>query len=196
VPVTLVFIFLFFFGIILTALLIPTSIVLFVLTKKKKALLVLLLPVCLLIFSVCMPLFIFGCIWIHDVALNMQPTRTFNATFGFKPDKQTEILETYVKNGLDYKTTLIKFRTTEGTIDKIVQNRFEPVSSETFQEKYRSNRHNLPNHVQGWFTPDYDKPNLCYLAEPFDNSFSNVNAAILCYNEQTQIAYFHWIGLD
>jgi len=195
-PITFIFACLFIFGIMLAALLIPVSIVLFVLKKRKIALLVFLLPVCLLIFSVCMPILIFGRIWINDLTMNMRPTHTFSVTFGFKPNKQTEVLETYVENGLDYGTALIKFRTAKDTIDKIVQNRFNPITSETFQKKYSSSRHNLPAHVQEWFNPDYNKPNLFYLAEPFNNSFITVYKAILCYNEETEVAYFHWIGLD
>ena len=194
-PITFLFACLFFFGIILAVLLIPVSIVLFVLKKRKTALFVFLIPVCLLIYSVGMPLVIFGSIWVHDVTINVQPTRIFITTFGFKPDGQTEILETYVKSGLDFGTTLIKFKTTRETIDKIAQNKFHPITSGTFQEKL-SYRHNFPEHVRQWFTPGYNKPNLFYVAEPFNNSFSNVNEAILCYNEETGIAYFKWVGLD
>jgi hypothetical protein len=195
-PITFIFAVLFFLGIIFAVLLVPASIVLLVLKKKKTALLIFLLPVCLLVFSIGMPLLIFGRIWIHDFTMNIQPKHTFNSTFGFRPDEHTEVLEVYVKNGLDYETTLIKFRTTKDTIYKIIHDRFTTVTLETFKEKYSSNRDNLPDSVQAWFAPSYEKPNLFYLAEPFDNSFSNVNEAILCYNEETRIAYFHWIGCD
>ena len=195
-PITFIFAGLFFLGIILAVLLVPVSIVLLLLKMKKTALFIFLFPVSLLVFSVGMTLFIFGHMWIHDFKMNMQPTHIFNATFGFKPDEQTEVLEAYIKSGLDYETTLIKFRTTKDTIDKIIRDRFNTIPLETFKKKYSSNRHNLPDRVRAWFTPSYQKPNLFYLAEPFNNSFSNVNEAILCYNEETGIAYFHWIGLD
>jgi hypothetical protein len=195
-PITFIFAALFFLGIILAVVLVPVSIILLILKMKKAALCVFLFPVGILAFSVGMTLFIFGHMYLHNFKLNLQPSRIFNDTFGFKPDKQTEILEAYTEHGLDYETTLIKFRTTKDTIDKIVRDRFDAVPSETFKKKYGANRHNLPGHVRAWFTPDYEKPNLFYLAEPFNNSFSNVNEAILCYNEETGIAYFHWSGLD
>ncbi len=149
-----------------------------------------------MVFSVGMTLFIFGSMCLHGFKMNVQPKRIFNTTFGFKPGEQTEVLEAYIKSGLDYETTLIEFRTTKDTIDKIVRDRFNAVPLETFKKKYVANRHNLPGHVRAWFTPGFEKPNLFYLAEPFNNSFTNVNEAILCYNEETGIAYFHWSGLD
>ena len=195
-PITFIFAGLFFLGIILAVLLVPVSVVLLVLKMKKTALFIFLFPVGLLGFSVGMTLFIFVHMWIHDFKMNMQPKSIFNATFGFKLDEQTEVLEAYIKSGLDYETTLIKFRTTKDTIDKIIHDKFNTIPLETFKKKYDSNRHNLPDRVRAWFTPGYEKPNLIYFAEPFNNSFSNVNEAILCYNEETGIAYFHWIGLD
>jgi len=148
-----------------------------------------------LLFSIGMTLFIFVSIWIHDFTVNLQPVRIFNTTFGFKPDRQTEVLETYVSSGPDSQETFIKFRTTKDTIDKIVQNRFNAIPSETFKEKHIVNSSNLPERVQEWFAPDYKKPNLFYIAEPFNNSFSR-NKAILCYNEETEITYFYWRGID
>ena len=195
-PITFLFAFLFFLAIILAVLLIPISAVLFVLKMKKAALFVFLFPVCLLVFSICMTLFIFGSIWIHDFKVNIQPTRIYKTTFGLKPDKQTEVLETYVNSGLDYQNTFIKFRTTKDIIDKIVQNRFNAISSETFKEKHMINSFKLPGRVHEWFAPDYEKTNLFYIAEPFNNSFSAGNKAVLCYNEETGIAYFYWRGID
>jgi hypothetical protein len=195
-PITFIFAALFFLGIILAVVLVPVSIILLILKMKKAALCVFLFPVGILAFSVGMTLFIFGHMYLHNFKLNLQPSRIFNDTFGFKPDKQTEILEAYTEHGLDYETTLIKFRTTKDTIDKIVRDRFDAVPSETFKKKYGANRHNLLGRVRAWFSPSYEKPNLFYIAEPFNNSFSNVNEAILCYNEETGIAYFHWSGLD
>jgi len=195
-PITFIFAGLFFLGIILAVPLILLSIVLFIIKKKKIALIIFMIPVGLLVFSVGMTLLVFGRIWVNDFKMNMQPTHIFNATFGFEPGEQTEVLEAYIKNGLDYETTLIKFRTTKDTIDKIIRERFNTIPLETFEKKYSSNRHNLPGRVRAWFTPSSEKPNLFYLAEPFNNSFSNVNEAILCYNDETGIAYFHWIGLD
>lgn len=194
-PITFLFVCLFFFGIILAVFLIPVSIILLVFKEKKAALLVFLLPVCLLLFSVLMPLIIFGSIGFHNLKMNVRPIHTFNTTFGFLPNEQTEILGSYVNNGLDFGTTLIKFKTTRETIDKIVQKKFHPITSETFQEKL-SYRNNFPEHVREWFKPDLEKSNLFYLTEPFQNTFSNVNEAILCYDEETGIAYFKWVGLD
>ena len=203
-PFTFIFAVLFILGIILAALLIPVSIVLFVflfvLKKKKTALFVFLfvflLPVWLLFFSVFMPLYISGHMWINDLTISRLPTYVFITKFGFNPDEQTEVLEAYVASGFDSERTLIKFRTTKETIDKIVHDKFNAIPSETLKGIHVVNRSNLPERVQAWFTPSYEKPNQFYLAEPFDNSFSNVNEAILCYNEETGIAYFQWIGFD
>jgi len=195
-PITFIFAGFLLLGIILAVPLIPLSIVLFIIKKKKTALVIFMIPVGLLVIYVGMNLLLFGLIWVHDFKMNMQPTRIFNSMFGFEPGEQTEVLEAYVENGLDYETTLIKFRTTKDTIDKIIHDRFNTIPLETFKKKYSSNSHDLPGRVRAWFTPSSEKPNLFYLAEPFNNLFGNVNEAILCYNEETGIAYFHWIGLD
>ena len=195
-PITFIFACLFQLGIILAVPLIPVSIILLILKMKKAALCVFLLPVGILAFSVGMTLFIFGLMYLHNFKLNLQPSRIFNDTFGFKPDKQTEILEAYTEHGLDYETTSVKFRTTKDTIDRIVRDGFNPISAETFERKCDSNRRRLPARIRAWFTPSYEKPNFFYLAEPFNNTFSTANEAILSYNEETGIAYFHWMGAD
>ena len=107
-PITFIFAALFFLGITLAVPLIPVSIVLLALKKIKTALLIFLIPVGLIVFSVGMTLFIFGHMWIYDFKMNMQPTRIFNATFGFKPDEQTKVLEAYIKSGLDSEEGQLK----------------------------------------------------------------------------------------
>jgi hypothetical protein len=195
-PITFIFACLFYLGIILAVPLIPASIILFILKMKKTALCVFLFPVGILAFSVSMTLLTFGLMYLHNFKLNLQPSRIFNDTFGFQPDKQTEILEAYTEHGLDYEKASIKFKTTKETIDKIARDRFNTAPLETFKKKCDSNRRSLPPRIRAWFTPGYEKPNLFYLAEPFNNTFSTANEAVLCYNEQTGIAYFHWAGCD
>ena len=54
----------------------------------------------------------------------------------------------------------------------------------------------LPEQVRSWFLPSVAQADGFYVAEPFDDSFSTFNRAILCYSEKTGIACFYWSGLD
>ncbi len=195
-PITFIFAGLLFLGIILAVSLIPVSIVLLILKKKMMALMLFIIPVSLIVISISLTLLIFSRIWLNDFIVNLQPSHIFKATFGLSPDAQTEVLQAYTKSGLDYETTVIKFKSTKEIVDKITNCKFCKADRETFMRIYKSKHNNLPDHVREWFTPTSDSPNLFYIAEPYNNSFGTVNEAILCYNEDSGIAYFHWVGLD
>ena len=88
------------------------------------------------------------------------------------------------------------FRAPKDVIDRICAGKFALSDRKTCTGAYQDNAHNLPDRVQLWARPAVENADRFYLAKPFDDSFSLVNEAILCYSEETGVGCFHWSGMD
>jgi hypothetical protein len=127
--------------------------------------------------------------------ISARPNLLFRQTFGFQPPAQTRVLEAYHKGGMDYATTVMEFTATMDTIDRITAHNFAAIDRTTFLSSYQGNAHNLPRRVQSWFLSLQEDPKRFYMARQFGGAFGH-SEAILCYDEQTGLAHFHWVGLD
>jgi hypothetical protein len=194
-PITFVLVPLVFLGVLL---LVPASLAFVILLatgKKRAALAVISLPLGIVGLSLLLIVGVFITAGLNNRVVSARPTYLFRTTFGFKPPAQTRVLEVYHRTIMDYGTTVMTFSTTRDVIDKIVARNFTPSDRETVLRVYNRNRDNLPGQVESWFSLPSTQTGRFYVAEAFDKSFAR-SEAILCYDEETQTAYFHWVGLD
>ena len=191
-PITCCFSCFGFLGLVLLIPCVPISIGLLASNRKRAALRILCIPGGMIALSILLPLVLFILAERHNRIMSAQPDRLFEMTFAFWPPPQTEMLEGYYELGMDYEERALQFRAPSDVIHKIRGRRFVVSDRETFVTE----GNHLPEQVQSWFLPSVAQADCFYIAEPFDDSFSTFNRAILCYNEKTGIACFHWVGLD
>jgi hypothetical protein len=185
------------FGLLGLLLLVPAavaSVFLLLREKKRAALAVVGIPVGMIVISILLTLMVFATAKLHSRTMSRHPNRLFRVTFGSSPPPGTSVLEAYHESIMDYGTTVMKFRTTQDVIDKITSRNFTRGDKKAFLQSYGSNAHNLPEGVRSWFLPA-EQADQFYIALVFDKSFGR-SEAVLCYEEKTQTAYFHWIGID
>ena len=181
-------------GVLLLVLAAPASVVLLLRGEKRAALRILRVPVGMIVVPTLLTLLVFAAAERHSQIMSADPNRLFKVTFGFPLPPETAVLEAYHQSVMDYATTVMKFRTTQAVLDRIVANSFIHVDQEAFLRGYESNAHNLPENVRAWFLPAA-QANRFYSAAVFERSFGN-SEAVLCYEEKTQTVYFHWVGVD
>ncbi len=195
-PITALFDCFTLLGLFLLMLVAPASVVLLLGGEKRAALRVLRIPAGIIGLSVLATILVLVMMWLYGVRLSRNPACLFEVTFGFTPPPGTELLETYAELGVDWENRVMTFRAPKDVIDRICAGKFALSGRKTCTEAYRDNAHNLPDPVRLWSLPAVENADRFYFAKPFDNSFSLVNEAILCYSEKTGVAYFHWVGVD
>jgi len=194
-PITFIFACLAMLGVLL---LVPAGVagaVLLANGKKKHALMALSVPVAMIALAVLLSLAVFVAAGWHSRIVSARPNLLFRMTFGCRPPASTRVLKAYHKSLLDGATTVMKFSATRETVDQIATRNFVRCDKETFARVYRGNDHNLPQRVRAWFLPSEENADYFWVAQKFDESYA-YSTAILCYSEQAQIAYFHWLGMD
>jgi hypothetical protein len=187
--------------VILLVALIPVSVVLLITGKKKAALITIGTPIAAIVCSVLGTIFLMVSLstlaHIHSFRASLFPRSVFRATFGFKPPPQTEVLKAHRYEFLDYATTVIKFKATKDVIDGITADEFVETDRATFMTSYRANEHNLPANVRSWFLQPHEHPDRYYMARSLNGIRLSIGAqAILCYDEESGIAYFHLVDVD
>lgn len=195
-PITACFLIMAFLAMILLIPIVPISLILRHRGRKRIAMALLSLPVGMIVLSALLTVLVLVATWRYDVRMSRNPVRLFENTFDFHPTPGIEVLEGYCGSGLDSETRAMRFRAPPEAIARITSPRFVACDREVFMRTYRSSGHNLPQRVQSWFVSAAEAADHFYLAKPFDKSFTTSNEAILCYQEKTGIACFHWIGLD
>jgi hypothetical protein len=90
----------------------------------------------------------------------------------------------------------MKFRAPPDAIERMCRGRFTPSDRETFVRAYGREWNDLPESVRSWFLPAVERADHFYTAKPFDRSYTTHNEAVLCYDEKTGMACFHWLGID
>ena len=195
-PITACFLIMAFLAMILLIPIVPISLILWHRGRRRIAMTLLSLPVGLIVLSALLTVLVLVAMWQYDVRMSRNSVRLFENTFGFHPTPGIEVLEGYCGSGLDSETRAMRFRAPAEAIARITSSRFVACDREVFMRAYQSSGHNLPQRVQSWFVPAAEGADRFYLARPFDKSFTTSNEAILCYQEKTGIACFHWIGLD
>jgi ABC-type transport system involved in cytochrome c biogenesis permease subunit len=193
-PITFVFSCFALFGLLLLIPAVPISVALLLTKKKRAALVVLCIPIGMIVMSILLTLLVFAGAELHSRIMSARPAHLFRVTFGFQPPPDTCVLEAYHQSIMDYGMTVLKFRTTQEVIDRITSRNFTRGDKEAFLRSYGSNEHNLAEGVRSWFLPAAEADQF-YMAKPFDKSFAS-NEAVLSYNEKTQVACFHWVGVD
>jgi hypothetical protein len=194
-PITFVLVLFTFLGVLLLVPALLAFAILLATGRNHAALVVISLPLDMIGLSLVLIAGIFIMAGLNSRVMSARPTYLFETTFGFKPLAQTCVLEAYHETIMDYGTTVMKFNTTRDIINKIVTHNFVSSDRETFLSAYNHNRDNLPDHVRSWFSLPDTQTEQFYVAEAFDKSFGS-SEAILCHDEETQTAYFHWIGVD
>ena len=194
-PITFVFMLFAFLGAVLLVPAAVASPILWAAGKKRHALVVVSIPIGMIAVSALLTMWVFVMAELDSRIASARPNHLFKVTFGFKPPAQTRILEAYHKTLMDYGTTVMKFSTTGDVIDKIVARSFVLSDRKALVSAYTGNSHNLPKRVQSWFSLPDTPTGSFYVANPFDNSFA-YSEAVLWYDDQTQIACFHWVGAD
>lgn len=195
-PITFVLVCLCLLGFLLLVPAVPVSLILLACKRKWCSLVVLCIPGAMIAMSVLLTVTVFVGEELHSRVASAQPNRLFETTFGFKPDPQTHVLAAHHRTGMDSATTTMEFRTTPAVIEKIVAGKFVLADRETFVRTHGGDRNNLPERVRSYLLPTVEDAYRFYIAKPFDKSFTTANEAILCYDEKTGIACFHWMGVD
>ena len=195
-PITFVFSCFALFGLLLLVPAVPIAVALLLLGKKKRAALtVLCIPGGMIVMSILLTLLVFAGAELHSRITSARPDHLFRVTFGFTPPSDTCVLEAYHESIMDFGTTVLEFRTTRDVIDRITSRSFTRSDGATFVQACGADEHNLPDRVRSWFLPTAAEADQFYVAKPFDKSFAS-SEAVLSYNEKTQVAYFHWVGVD
>jgi len=182
-------------GLLLLIPTLPVSVVLLLGGEKRAALRILCVPVGMIVLSILLTSALFAALWLCSHSMSSHPDRLLKMTFGFEPPPETCFLEAYHELGQDYAETVMKFRTTRDVVDRIVADKFVPGDRQACTRLCEHARDNLPQRVRSWFLPPSEEAARWYIAEPFEGRFGH-DEAVLCYDEQTQIAYFHWFGVD
>jgi len=164
--------------------------------RPRAAAFVLGAPLGMIVLSILLTILVLVLMWLYGARLSRNPGRLFESTFGFAPPPETEFLEAYAELGMDWEDRVMMFRVSSDVVARICAGVFSRTDRTTCIEMYEANAHHLPDQVRSWSWPALEKADCFYLAKPFDDSFSVVNEAILCYSEQTGIAFVHWSGLD
>jgi hypothetical protein len=172
----------------------PISLFLLSTGRKRAAIKLLGLPIGVIVLSALLTAFVLVGMWHYGVRMSGNPVRLFEDTFGFEPAPEIEVLEGYCEPGIESESRVMMFRAPADVLQKICTSRFAPSDREAFVQSYRGDRNNLPDHVRWWFLPAVEQADRFYIANPFDDSFSLHNEAVLCYSEQTGVACFHWVG--
>lgn len=192
-PITFILVGLGFLGLLLFVPAVPISVVLLAARKKLAALIVFCIPCGVIVLSIALIAMVFAAAKLHSFTMSARPNRLFAVTFGFKPPPQTSVLEAQHRSVMDHGTTAMKFQTTPDVIERIVARGFVPGDRDSFMRMLRSN--DLPQHIQRWFLPEVQQTDHFYVTKAFERSFA-ISEAVLCYNEKTGIACFHWVGMD
>ncbi len=193
-PITACFACMSFIAVSLLIPIVPISLILLGLERRRAAVTLLGIPAAMIGLSALATIAVFVMMWLYGVRMSRLPDRLFEDTFGFSPPAETEVLEADCRLGMDWEHRAMKCLAPLAVIEKIRGKTFTSTDRETFVSAYRAN--NLPDRVASWFLPCVEQANHLYIAKPFDKSFSTWNQAVLCYNEQTGIACFHWLGAD
>ncbi|MCX5646990.1 MAG: hypothetical protein NTZ17_20265 [Phycisphaerae bacterium] len=194
-PITFAFSCFALFGLLLLVPAVPVCVALLLGKRKRPALAVVCVPAGMIVMSILLTLLVFAGAELHSRIMSARPAHLFQVTFGFQPPSDTCVLEAYHESIMDYATTLMKFRTSQDVMDRIASRNFTRTDKATFVQECGGDEHNLPARVWSWFLPAAEETDRFYVAEPFDESFARTKA-VLSYNEKTQVAYFHWAGVD
>jgi hypothetical protein len=194
-PITALFSCCAFLGVLLLIPAVPVSVALLLSNRKRKALALLCVPVGMIVLSGLLTFLVFAGAERHSRIMSEHPEYLFRVTFCFPPPPETSVLEAYHYSVMDFATTVMKFRTTRDVIDRIIGHQFRRSERAAFVLECGYDEHNLPSHVRSWFLPAAEEADQFYTASPFGESFARTKA-VLAYNEKTQIAYFHWVGVD
>jgi hypothetical protein len=182
-------------GLILLVPAVPISLILLGAGKKRLVVALVSIPAAMIGLSMLLTAVVLALLWLCGHTMSAHPDRLFEITFGFRPAPETCVLEGYHELGQDYAETVMKFRTTRDVVDRIVADKFVPGDRQACTRLCEDARDNLPQRVRSWFLPPSEEAARWYIAEPFEGRFGH-DEAVLCYDEQTQIAYFHWFGVD
>jgi len=193
-PITACFTCIASIAILLLIPIVPLSLILLDRSKKRAAFTLMGIPVAMLGLSVLSTIVVFVLMWQYGIRMSRNPDRLFEDTFGFRPSAETEVVEADCELGMDWEYRAMKFRAPLAVIEKICAGTFTSTDRKTFVSACRGD--DLPDRVTSWFLPAVEQADNFYIARPFDKSFSTWNQAVLCYNEKTGIACFHWLGVD
>ena len=195
-PITFLFVCMVSLGVILLVPILPISLVLLGCRRRWAAFVLLGIPVGMIGLSICLTILVFVMMWFYGMRRSSNLPSLFEDTFGFAPPTQTEVLAGHAELGMDWEETTLRFRAPREIIDRITTGRFTAIDRATFVQMYEDEGRDLPRRVQAWFLPVDAEADCFYVAQPFDRSVTTHNEAILCYNENTGIACFHWMGLN
>lgn len=193
-PITACFACMTFVAVFLLIPIVPISLILLGLERKRAAITLLGIPATMIGLSVLATISVFVLMWLYGVRMSRDPDHLFEDTFGFSPPAEAEVLETDCRLGMDWEYRAMKFRAPLTVIKTICGKTFISTDRETFISACRGN--DVPDRVASWFLPCVEQANHFYIAKPFDKSFSTWNQAVLCYDEKTGVACFHWFGAD
>jgi hypothetical protein len=184
-----------FFGLALLVPAVPISLILLSAGKKRLATAILSIPAGMIGLAVLLTIFVFTVLWFHGVRMSSHPDLLFKETLGFEPPPQTQVLNGYCNVGQDYAMTVLKFHTPKDVTDQIATNKFIRSDREACVGNYDRGFSDLPERVRSWFPPPQEPSMQWYVAESSDGTFGP-DEAVLCYDEDAQIAYFHWVCVD
>ncbi|MEN6424121.1 MAG: hypothetical protein ABFE13_02065 [Phycisphaerales bacterium] len=195
-PITVCFECMLFLGALLLIPILPIALILLGSGRRRVAITLLGLPLGMIALSVLLTVLVLVAMWHYGIRMSRNPAHLFEDTFGFEPAPEIEVLEGYCEPGLDSEMRAMKFRAPAAVLKRMCAGRFAPSNRETFVTACGGEWNNLPSRVRSWLVPAVEQADRFYIANPFDDSFSMHNEAVLCYNEPTGIACFHWVGVD
>lgn len=124
-----------------------------------------------------------------DARRSSDPRELFHSYFGFEPTADVSDLEGDTSGIADYRTTIIRFKASQTTIQRIISQGFEE------EEKRKLDTANDP--VGPAFLGERLNRSTAhyYVANHFGDTYGSTSAYLL-YDTETRDAYFHWVGVD
>ncbi|MHC4060843.1 MAG: hypothetical protein ACYSR6_04420 [Planctomycetota bacterium] len=165
----------------------------------------------ILIMLICVPVFIFGIrsrkwitvlvtgapialfvlivlSWIYRSHMSSSPQWVYEQAFGTRPKDDTTVLEAQYEFQTDGVCIYLKFEISDiNTIDKL-DSQFARVSK---QDVYGQLGSDSPD----WFKPWENTSNIFLKASPYGDVFYS-SEAVISYNQEDNIAYFYYIGIN
>jgi hypothetical protein len=137
------------------------------------------------ICAIAIPVALIG---VTGYALDFLPSHVFRSSFGFAPTSDVVELKGRKFAFGDSADAYLRFRANKVTVDRIIGDRFEEVSSE---QRGSNGFENAPDYWQ----PPRGRTMRFYHSSQLNDGFG-WNQAVLAYDEQTGTVYFYWTGVD
>ena len=127
-----------------------------------------------------------------DYLKSSTPQEMYEAAFDFAPSPDVSDIKSGEYGFADNSQTYLRFRASAPTIHKIVSLGFIPTTRAKAQSQGLTSGSNVP----AWWKPFDTKSTRFYIVSNRLKRFTTYEVELLCYDSQTRIAWYQYVGLD